>query len=84
MCAISPPGRPRLKATLTEALRLHPSVPLDFKTALKDDTLPDGTKILCVVPPGPPPLLWGEAEETAPTDSHTTTHLAPFQFSSIQ
>lgn len=36
---------PYLKATLTEVLRLHPSVPLDFKTALRDDQLPDGTQI---------------------------------------
>ena len=35
-----------LRATLTEALRLHPSVPLDFKTAVRDDTLPDGTRVL--------------------------------------
>ena len=34
-----------LKAALTETLRLYPSVPTDFKTALKDDVLPDGTGI---------------------------------------
>ena len=33
-----------LKAFITEVLRLHPSVPTDFKTAIKDDILPDGTK----------------------------------------
>jgi len=36
---------PYLKATLTEVLRLHPSVPLDFKQATNDDTLPDGTVV---------------------------------------
>ncbi|KAH8051527.1 cytochrome p450 [Aureococcus anophagefferens] len=33
------------EAALTETLRLYPSVPTDFKTALKDDVLPDGTGI---------------------------------------
>ncbi|KAJ3078733.1 Protein kinase alk2 [Quaeritorhiza haematococci] len=32
-------------AVFHEALRLHPSVPKDTKTALKDDVLPDGTPI---------------------------------------
>ena len=36
---------PYLKATITEVMRLHPSVPLDFKTATRDDVLPDGTAI---------------------------------------
>ena len=34
-----------LKAVFYEALRLHPSVPTDFKTAVNDDVLPDGTLI---------------------------------------
>ncbi|XP_020597511.1 cytochrome P450 86B1, partial [Phalaenopsis equestris] len=34
-----------LQAALTESLRLYPSVPLDFKQALEDDVLPDGTRI---------------------------------------
>ncbi|KAK7385513.1 hypothetical protein VNO78_31235 [Psophocarpus tetragonolobus] len=37
-----------LKAALAETLRLYPSVPQDFKQALSDDVLPDGT----VVPAG--------------------------------
>jgi cytochrome P450 len=34
-----------LTACLSEALRLHPSVPLDIKTAVADDVLPTGTKV---------------------------------------
>jgi fatty acid omega-hydroxylase len=37
-----------LKAALAETLRLYPSVPQDFKQAVADDVLPDGT----VVPAG--------------------------------
>ncbi|KAK7300965.1 hypothetical protein RJT34_11819 [Clitoria ternatea] len=37
-----------LKAALAETLRLYPSVPQDFKQAIADDVLPDGT----VVPAG--------------------------------
>ncbi|XP_027337467.1 cytochrome P450 86A1-like [Abrus precatorius] len=37
-----------LKAALAETLRLYPSVPEDFKYAVSDDVLPDGT----VVPAG--------------------------------
>lgn len=34
---------PYLQAVLSEALRLYPSVPIDPKVAVTDDTLPDGT-----------------------------------------
>ncbi|XP_045786484.1 cytochrome P450 86A1-like [Trifolium pratense] len=34
-----------LKAALAETLRLYPSVPQDFKQAVADDVLPDGTVI---------------------------------------
>ena len=34
-----------LTACLSETLRLHPSVPLDIKTAVADDVLPSGTKV---------------------------------------
>lgn len=34
-----------MKAFLTEVLRLHPSVWLDMKFAVRDDVLPDGTKV---------------------------------------
>ena len=32
-------------AVATEVLRLHPSVPIDVKRAVKRDTLPDGTRV---------------------------------------
>lgn len=34
-----------LHAALTESMRLYPPVPVDFKEALEDDVLPDGTAI---------------------------------------
>ncbi|CAN6273323.1 unnamed protein product [Urochloa humidicola] len=34
-----------LHAALTEAMRLYPPVPVDFKEALEDDVLPDGTAV---------------------------------------
>ncbi|PIA59202.1 hypothetical protein AQUCO_00400229v1, partial [Aquilegia coerulea] len=34
-----------LQATLSETLRLYPSVPIDSKEALEDDMLPNGTKL---------------------------------------
>lgn len=36
---------PYTQAVLMEALRLFPSVPLDLKMAVRDDTLPDGTRV---------------------------------------
>uniref|UniRef100_A0A7N0RHA5 Cytochrome P450 n=1 Tax=Kalanchoe fedtschenkoi TaxID=63787 RepID=A0A7N0RHA5_KALFE len=34
-----------LQAALSEALRLYPPVPIDFKEALEDDVFPDGTVV---------------------------------------
>ncbi|KAI4330863.1 hypothetical protein MLD38_029108 [Melastoma candidum] len=34
-----------LHASLTETLRLYPAVPVDGKSALEDDVLPDGFKV---------------------------------------
>ena len=34
-----------LHAALTESMRLYPPVPVDFKEALEDDVLPDGTPV---------------------------------------
>ncbi|XP_010910908.1 cytochrome P450 86B1 [Elaeis guineensis] len=38
-------GMEYLQAALSESLRLYPSVPLDFKEALEDDVLPDGSVV---------------------------------------
>lgn len=43
-CTYEEVGRlPFLQAVLSEALRLYPSVPIDIKCAVDNDTLPDGT-----------------------------------------
>ena len=34
-----------VEAVLQEVIRLHPPVPGDSKEAVKDDVLPDGTKV---------------------------------------
>ncbi|MBA0613663.1 hypothetical protein Godav_014051 [Gossypium davidsonii] len=34
-----------LQAALSESLRLYPSVPVELKQVLKDDVLPDGTRL---------------------------------------
>jgi fatty acid omega-hydroxylase len=54
-------------AVAMEVLRLHPSVPVDIKFAVNDDTLPDGTFIPkgCTVIYSPyamgrSPALWGD------------------------
>lgn len=64
---------PYLQATLTEVLRLHPSVPLDFKTANEDDVLPDGTQVyqgervmFVTWSMGRQPDLWPEPERFDP------------------
>eukprot|EP00656_Telonema_subtile_P034858 TRINITY_DN38881_c0_g1_i2.p1 TRINITY_DN38881_c0_g1~~TRINITY_DN38881_c0_g1_i2.p1 ORF type:complete len:521 (-),score=115.10 TRINITY_DN38881_c0_g1_i2:153-1715(-) len=36
---------PYLHAVVSEVLRLHPSVPIEIKFAVDDDTLPDGTRV---------------------------------------
>lgn len=58
---------PYLQAVINETLRLYPSVPLDSKVAVADDTLPDGTFVPqgCVVQFNPYCMgrsrrLWGE------------------------
>lgn len=63
-----------LQAVLNESLRLYPSVPIEFKYVLKDDTLPNGTFVprgSCVIFSsycmGRSPDLWGkDAEEFKP------------------
>jgi cytochrome P450 len=58
------------KAVMQESLRLFPSVPKDLKEVVKDDVLPDGTKVLAgsliaYLPyvMGRSPQLWGEDAE---------------------
>jgi len=54
------------EACLLETLRLYPSVPFEFKTCVKDDTLPNGVK----VPKGAiviySPYVWGRNEKLWP------------------
>ncbi|CAE8595307.1 unnamed protein product [Polarella glacialis] len=65
---------PYLHAVVNEALRLYPSVPIDSKAAINDDTLPDGTFVAAgtVVQYSPYCMardvgLWGsDAEEFRP------------------
>uniref|UniRef100_A0A453P072 Cytochrome P450 n=1 Tax=Aegilops tauschii subsp. strangulata TaxID=200361 RepID=A0A453P072_AEGTS len=56
-----------LHAALTESMRLYPPVPVDFKEALQDDVLPDGTAIRArqrviynTYAIGRDPAAWGE------------------------
>merc|ERR1712232_1329835 len=56
-----------LQAVISETLRLYPSVPVDNKTALADDTLPDGTYVPAgtkvvydIYSMGRDPAIWGE------------------------
>eukprot|EP00040_Diaphanoeca_grandis_P037289 m.242111 g.242111 ORF g.242111 m.242111 type:complete len:529 (-) comp33789_c0_seq4:118-1704(-) len=65
---------PYLHATITETLRLYPSVPTDSKNCVKDDVLPSGTKVfagwgVAYMPyaMGRMKQIWGEdAEEFRP------------------
>ena len=77
---------PYLTATITEILRLHPSVPLDFKTATRDGVLPDGTRIrknerVMFVPyaMGRMSELWDRPHEFDPT-RHLDADSGAFRF----
>ncbi|XP_074264493.1 cytochrome P450 704C1 [Silene latifolia] len=63
-----------LHAALTETLRLYPGVPVDGRSALEDDVLPDGNKVkkgddvyYIAYAMGRMPYIWGDdAEEFRP------------------
>jgi len=62
-----------MHAVAMEVLRLHPSVPKDVKFAVKDDVLPDGTKvpagatvIYCPYAMGRNPDIWDDPLEFKP------------------
>eukprot|EP00941_MAST-03F_sp_MAST-3F-sp1_P005326 g5326.t1 len=64
---LHPNVMPYLHAVLHETLRLHPSVPSDFKVAYQDDVLPDNTTILAgskvefsIYCMGRDPHIWGD------------------------
>lgn len=81
---------PYVQAVLHEALRLYPSVPMEGKVSVADDTWPDGTflpagtsVVLCVYGIGRDPAVWGpDAEEFRPErwlemDSVPTNYVYP-------
>ncbi len=68
----STPGQPDFQmatemsyteAALLESLRLNPSVPSDDRTALKDDTLPDGTRVVAGTMVAFNAYVYGRSEE---------------------
>mmetsp|Transcript_18680 Transcript_18680/g.59504 ORF Transcript_18680/g.59504 Transcript_18680/m.59504 type:complete len:480 (-) Transcript_18680:229-1668(-) len=77
---------PYLRATLTEVLRLYPSVPLDFKTATRDEVLPDGThvcageRVMFVAwSMGRQPSIWPDPKRFDPT-RHLDPQTGAFRF----
>ncbi|KAM0069200.1 putative abieta-7,13-dien-18-ol hydroxylase [Helianthus debilis subsp. tardiflorus] len=84
-----------LHASLTETLRLYPAVPLDGKSAEKDDVLPDGYKIkkgdgvgYMAYPMGRMTYIWGEdAEDFRPErwlNNGVFQPETPFKFTAFQ
>ncbi|KAK1409179.1 hypothetical protein QVD17_35704 [Tagetes erecta] len=84
-----------LHAALSETLRLYPAVPLDGKSALKDDVLPDGLKIkkgdgvaYIPYPMGRMTYIWGDdAEEFRPErwlNDGVFRPESPFKFTAFQ
>ncbi|KAJ0551765.1 putative abieta-7,13-dien-18-ol hydroxylase [Helianthus annuus] len=84
-----------LHASLTETLRLYPAVPLDGKSAEKDDVLPDGYKIkkgdgvgYMAYPMGRMTYIWGEdAEDFRPErwlNNGVFQPESPFKFTAFQ
>ncbi|KAK6239961.1 hypothetical protein QUC31_005430 [Theobroma cacao] len=85
-----------LHAALTETLRLYPSVPVDAKICLSDDTLPDGFSVrkgdmVCYQPyaMGRMKFIWGDdAEEFRPErwvgEDGMFQPESPFKFTAFQ
>lgn len=81
-----------LEAFVAEILRLYPSVPKEAKGCLKDETLPDGTKVktgdvVCFLPwvMGRDKELWGpDAEEFKPTRFLDQPKVSPFIYTAFQ
>ncbi|KAI3800129.1 hypothetical protein L1987_35439 [Smallanthus sonchifolius] len=84
-----------LHAALSETLRLYPAVPLDGKSAVKDDVLPDGLKIkkgegvaYIAYPMGRMTYIWGDdAEEFRPErwlNNGVFRPESPFKFTAFQ
>ncbi|MFS7945367.1 putative abieta-7,13-dien-18-ol hydroxylase [Helianthus anomalus] len=84
-----------LHAALSETLRLYPAVPLDGKSAVKDDVLPDGLKIkkgdgvaFIPYPMGRMTYIWGDdAEEFRPErwlNNGVFQPESPFKFTAFQ
>ncbi|GJS46499.1 cytochrome P450 704C1-like protein [Tanacetum coccineum] len=84
-----------LHAALSETLRLYPAVPLDGKSAEKDDILPDGLKIkkgdglgYMAYPMGRMTYIWGDdAEEFRPErwlNNGVFQPESPFKFTAFQ
>merc|ERR1712151_1149381 len=73
-----------LEAVIREGLRLHPSVPLDFKQVLADDTLPNGTWVsrgssvaYSTYSMGRSKRIWGEDADVFRPDRWLTREAMP-------
>ncbi|XP_076883878.1 cytochrome P450 704C1-like [Bidens hawaiensis] len=84
-----------LHASLTETLRLYPAVPLDGKSAEKDDVLPDGFKIkkgdgvgYMAYPMGRMTYIWGQDAEVFRPERWLNNGVfqpeSPFKFTAFQ
>ena len=83
---------PYLRAVIDECLRLHTPVPKDIKTAINNDTLPDGTYVpagslfmYCPWVQGRDKSLWGEdAEKFNPERFLNKPQPSPYKYPVFQ